>query len=369
MTSDEPTIGRPRPSVERLPAYRPGKGAAQAEAEHGITGAIKLASNENPLPPIAAVVDAVTAAARGANRYADHRATALRERLAVWLGVDVASVTVGAGSVGLLQQLFLTYVDPGDEVVYPWRSFEVYPVYTQLMAGRAITPPLTDSLAFDLQAVAAAIGDRTKLVLLATPNNPTGTALTTRAMARLLDGIPMSTIVVIDEAYHEFLDPAFGDPVTELVPRYPNVIVTRTFSKAQGMAGVRVGYAIGHPNVIAAIDKTLFPFAVNAMAQAAGLAAIEHEAEIAGRVADIVTERARVIGELTAAGWWLPDQQANFVYLPIGARTDEVYLELERRGVVTRPFANEGIRVTISTPEENDRFLTTLAEVASPPVG
>jgi histidinol-phosphate aminotransferase len=275
-------------------------------------------------------------------------------------------VTVGAGSVGLLQQVFLSYVDPGDEVVYPWRSFEVYPVYTQLMAGVAVTTPLTASHAFDLDAVAAAVTPRTKLVLLATPNNPTGTALTTDAMAALIAGISTDTLVVIDEAYREFLDPGLGDPVRELVPRFPNVVVTRTFSKAQGLAGIRVGYAIGHPDVITSIDKTLFPFAVNALAQAAAIAAIDAEDEIAERVATIKSERSRVVTALTEAGWSLPDAQANFVYLPIGARTDDVYLELERRGVVTRPFSNEGIRVTISTPEENDRFLQTLAAVVTP---
>jgi len=360
------SVGRPRPAVDLMPAYRPGKGAAQAEAEHGITNAIKLASNENPLPPIRSILEAVTAAAAGANRYADHRATAVRERLSTWLGVDVGSVTVGAGSVGLLQQLFLTYVDPGDEVVYPWRSFEVYPVYTQMMAGTAITTPLDAAHAFDLDAVAAAVTERTKLVLLATPNNPTGTALSTTDLAALLDGISSATVVVIDEAYREFLDPSLGDPVRDLVPRYPNVVVTRTFSKAQGLAGIRVGYAIGNPEVITAVDKTLFPFAVNALAQAAAIAAIDAADEIAVRVGDILSERARVIAELTAAGWQLPDAQANFVYLPIGERTDEIYLGLERRGVVTRPFSNEGIRVTISTPEENDRFLQTLAEVMAP---
>ena len=357
------TAGRTRPAVDGLPAYRPGKGAAQAEAEHGITNAIKLASNENPLPPVASILAAVAEAAAGANRYADHRATAVRERLATWLGVDVERVTVGAGSVGLLQQLFLTYVDPDDEVVYPWRSFEVYPVYTRLMNGKAVTVPLTAAHAFDLAAVTAAVTPATKLVLLATPNNPTGTALRTSEIAELLKSIEVGTIVVIDEAYREFLDPSFGDPVRDLVPDHPNVVVTRTFSKAQGLAGIRIGYAVGHPDVIAAVDKTLFPFAVNAIAQAAGIAAIDAEAEIGERVAAILAERSRVAAALTAAGWELPDTQANFVYLPIGARTDEVYVELERRGVVTRPFSDEGIRVTISTPEENDRFLDTLAVV------
>ncbi len=356
----------PRPAVERLPAYRPGKGAAQAEAEHGITDAIKLASNENPDPPIDPILAAVAAAAAGANRYADHRATALRTRIGEWIGVDPERVTVGAGSVGLLQQLFLTYVDPGDEVVYPWRSFEVYPVYTRLMGGRETTTPLTAGQSFDLDALADAISPTTRMVVLATPNNPTGTAVATSELRRLLAGVDPRTVVVIDEAYREFLDPSFGDPVGDLLDDHPNVVVTRTFSKAHGLAGIRVGYAIGDPAVITAIDKTLFPFAVNALAQAAAIAAIDHEPAIAERVAGLLAERARVVGSLIAEGWSIPDAQANFVYLPLGERTDRLYLELERRGVVTRPFAGEGIRVTIGSPAENDRFLDTFAEVASP---
>lgn len=360
------SLPRARPAVDHLPAYRPGKGAAQAEAEHGITNAIKLASNENPEPPLDEIVAAVSAAAAGANRYADHRATALRERIGSWLQVDPASVTIGAGSVGLLQQLFLTFVDAGDEVVYPWRSFEVYPVYTRLMGGIEVTTPLTADHAFDLDALAAAITPSTRMVLLATPNNPTGTALRTDDLRALLAGISPSTVVVIDEAYREFLDPSFGDPVQELVPEFPNVVVTRTFSKAHGLAGVRVGYAVGHPDVIASIDKTLFPFAVNGLAQAAAMAAIDSIDLIQARVERILGERARVIASLVSDGWSLPDAQANFVYLPLGERTDVIYLGLEKRGVVTRPFSNEGIRVTIGNVEQNTRFLATLADVAQP---
>ncbi len=360
MTTDMP-IGRTRPAVDSLPAYRPGKAAAQAEAEHGITNAIKLASNENPLPPIDSIVAAVTRAATGANRYADHRATAVRERLAASLGIAAAAVTVGCGSVGILQQIALAYIDPGDEVVFPWRSFEVYPVYTRLMGGVAVTTPLRADHSFDLDAVADAVTDRTKLVLLSTPNNPTGTALRTAELDTLLREIPDSVIVVIDEAYREFLDPSFGDPVRDLLPGHRNVIVTRTFSKAHGLAGIRVGYAVADPAVVATIDKTLFPFAVNALAQAAAIAALDAEGEIRARVEGILAERARVVAVLQADGWVLPDAQANFVYLPLGARTDDVYLGMERRGVVTRPFSGEGIRVTIGSPAENDRFLATLA--------
>jgi histidinol-phosphate aminotransferase len=365
-----PPTPHARPAVNRLPAYRPGKGAAQAEAEHGITNAIKLASNENPDAPLDAILQAVTAAAAGANRYADHRATALRERIGQWLSVDPTSVAIGAGSVGLLQQLFLTFIDAGDTVVYPWRSFEVYPVYTKLMGGVEITTPLTADHTFDIEALARATGASRgappRMVLLATPNNPTGTAVSVDVLRSLLIDIDPSTVVVIDEAYREFLDPRFGDPVRDLQPDFPNVVVTRTFSKAHGLAGMRVGYAIGHPDVIASIDKTLFPFAVNGLAQAAAIAAIDSMGLIQARVDRILGERGRIVAALTADGWRLPDAQANFVYLPLGARTDAVYLDLEKRGVVTRPFSNEGIRITIGSEEQNTRFLATLAEVARP---
>ncbi len=345
-----------------MPSYKPGKDASQAEAEHGITNAIKLASNETPWPPVDSVLAAVADAAAGCNRYADHRATALRAKIATWVGVDPSNVTVGCGSVGLLQQLALTYVDPGDQVVYPWRSFEVYPVYSQLVNAESVTPALRDHTA-DVEAIAAAVGPRTKLILLANPNNPTGTAVPVSDIGSLLDSVPTDVIVVVDEAYREFMDPALGDPVS-LLATHQNLVVLRTFSKAQGLAGFRVGYALGHPDVIASIDKTLFPFAVNAVAQAAAVAAIDAAGEIAGRVALIVAERVRVVAELRSLGFVVPDPQANFVYLPLAGRTEAVYVVLEKLGVVTRPFAGEGLRITIGTVEQNDRFLRAIAPLA-----
>jgi histidinol-phosphate aminotransferase len=361
----EETIGRPRPLIAALPAYRPGKGAKQAEQEHGITDAIKLASNENPDEPLDAIVAAVAAAAHGINRYPDHRATAVREAISAWLSVGVDHVSVGTGSSGLLQQFIWAYVDPDDEVLYPWRSFEAYPIFTNLAAGKSVTVPLGDDLSYDGDGLVDAVTPRTKLLFLATPNNPTGIATSTRDLAAIVERIPSDVIVVIDEAYREFVDPAYGDPVRELVPRFANVVVTRTFSKAHGLAGLRLGYAIGDPRVIATIDKTLLPFAVNSLAQVAAVAAIEHQSEIATRVRGILAERARVEDELSRAGWKLPDHQGNFVWLRTGDASDAVGLGLERRGVVVRPFSGDGVRVTIGTPAENDRFLAALAEVVA----
>ena len=233
----EQQIGRPREVIATLPSYRPGKGAAQAEVEHGITDAIKLASNENPAPTADPIAEAVRAAASGLNRYADHRATAVREVLAARLGVGADQVTVGSGSSGVLQQICFSYIDPGDEVVFPWRSFEVYPVFTTLMNGVAVRVPLAADLGLDIEGLAGAVTDRTKVVFLATPNNPIGSATTTTELRRLCEQVPGDVIVCIDEAYREFVDPGFGDPVAELLGDFPNVVVTRTFSKAHGLAG------------------------------------------------------------------------------------------------------------------------------------
>ena len=358
------SVGRVRPAVAAMASYRPGKSAAQAEDEHGITDAIKLASNENPYPPVPAVVEAIAAAAGDVNRYGDHRAADLRAAIAGWLDVDVDRVAAGCGSVGLLQQLLLAYVDPGDEVVYPWPSFEAYPIDVQLTGGVEVTVPLVDHT-FDLEAVAAAVTDRTKLVLLANPNNPTGTAVHVDQLRRLVEQVPDDVLVVVDEAYREFVTADLGDPIADLQPDHPNVVVLRTFSKAFGLAALRTGYAVADPEVVVELDKVLIAFAVNHLAQVASLAAIAARDEVQAVVDRITAERDRVVASLRADGWDLPDAHANFVYLPLGSRTDVVFPEMEKRGVVVRPFPGVGMRVTIGTPAQNDRFLATLAEVAA----
>ena len=315
-------------------------------------------------PPVPTVVAAIAEAATGVNRYCDHLAIDLRTAIGETVGKDLDSIAVGCGSVGLLQQLCLAYLDPGDAAVYPWRSFEAYPVNVQMMGAESIHVPLVDN-AFDLAATAAAVTDRTKLVMLATPNNPTGTAVSVDDLSTFMTQIPSNVVVLVDEAYREFLDPSFGDPV-DLLADHDNVVVSRTFSKAFGLAGVRVGYMVANPAIVDELNKVLAPFAVNGLAQAAALAALNARDEYEPLLQNLRDERARVVASLSEAGWQMPDTQANFVYLPLGDRTTEIYTEVEKRGVVTRPFAGEGMRVTISTPEENDRFLATLAEVASP---
>ena len=203
-------------------------------------------------------------------------------------------MTVGAGSVALLFQLATAYLDPGDEAVTPWISFEAYPISVQLMGATLVRVPLGAGCAFDLDAVAAAVTERTKLVLLATPNNPTGTAVSTAQLAGLLERVPGDVVVLVDEAYREFSDPALGDPVTELMGRFDNVAVARTFSKAYGLASLRVGYVMAHPDVVSAIDRCLIPFNVNGLAQAAALAALSDDAaaEAQANIDAILAERA-----------------------------------------------------------------------------
>ncbi|MGA1746313.1 MAG: histidinol-phosphate transaminase [Ilumatobacteraceae bacterium] len=363
MTSTPQSIGRPRPVVSSLPAYKPGKDAKQAEVDHGVTDAIKLASNENPEAPIDPVITAVQSAIVGVNRYADHRAVALRARIGEWLSIDPSMVTVGNGSVGILQQIFLTYVDPGDEVVFGWRSFEVYPIFTQLAGGTAVRVPLTADLDYDIDAIISSITERTKLVMLATPNNPTGTIIDIADLERIAEAAGSGAIVVVDEAYREFVGDDVADPVHALIERHPNVMVTRTLSKAHGLAGLRMGYAVAHPTVIADFDKCTLPFAVNGLAQVAAMAAIDNIEMINERARGIVAERGRVEAALRQHGWWLPAHRANFVYLDCGDRTGEITLSLERSGVVVRPFEGEGIRVTIGSAVENDRFMTAMAEI------
>jgi histidinol-phosphate aminotransferase len=352
--------GRPRPSIAALPAYRPGRSAAAAEADHGIVDAIKLASNEAPFGPLPAVAGALSSGIEHVNLYPDHGATQLRLDLASHLGVDVDQVTVGAGSAGLLQQILLAYVEPGDGVAMCWPSFEAYPLFAELVEAEQIRVPLRDET-FDLVALASAVDERTRIAFVTNPNNPTGTVVGTDDVVAFLSEVPLSCLVVLDEAYSEFVTDSRVTDSTRLLVDHPNLVITRTFSKAHGLAGLRVGYAIGHPDVIGMIDRTLVPFAVNDLAQRAARASLAAEDEMRDRVASVVSERTRVAGALRSAGWTVPDPHGNFVWLPVTDLAAELGVALERRGVVTRAFPGVGVRVTIGDAASNDRFVAALA--------
>ncbi len=294
----------PRPAVQALPAYKPGRNPADLAREIGVERAVKLASNEVAFPPLPAVVQALATAAGETNRYPDNGAVVLTSALAERYGVDPAQVAAGCGAVMLLQQLAQAYNDPGTAIAYAWRSFEMYPILAQVAGARSVQVPLVPGTpggpadTHDLDALAAAVDDTTRLVLVCNPNNPTGTAVRRDALERFLAAVPDTTLVVLDEAYREFVtDPDVPDGL-ELMRGRPNVAVLRTFSKAWGLAGLRVGYLVAEdPAVADAVRRTHVPFSVSMVAQAAAVAALASEDEVRRRVAAVVAERDR----LTAA--------------------------------------------------------------------
>lgn len=342
-----------------LPAYTPGRSAAAAAAEHGLADAIKLASNELPFGPLPSVAGVLSSGIEHVHLYPDAGATALREAIAEHHDVDIERVAVGAGSVGLLQQLVLAYCDPGDEVAMCWPSFEAYPILAQLVGAEQVRVPLVDER-FDLVALAEAITDRTKLAFVTNPNNPTGTTVPTTEIEAFVEAVPSGCLVVVDEAYAEFVDDRSVTDSLALVERFDHVVVTRTFSKAHGLASLRVGYGIARPEVARMLDRTLVPFALNDLAQRAAVASLGAIDEMRERVATVTAERARVVDALRRQGWAIPDAQANFVWLPVGVRAAELTSELERRGLVTRGFADVGVRITIGDRSANDRLIDAL---------
>ncbi|MFW5415176.1 histidinol-phosphate transaminase [Nocardiopsis sp. CNT-189] len=340
-----------RAVLGNIPAYRPGRRVVGPDGR-----SVKLSSNENPYDPLPSVTAAVAAAAAELNRYPDNGAEALTAEIADRFTVPAEQVAVGAGSVGILQQLLEAVAEPGAEVVYAWRSFEAYPLLAELSGAAPVTVPLADET-HDLDALAAAITERTRMVFVCNPNNPTGTVVREAELAAFLDRVPEHVLVVLDEAYREYVrDTAVPDGIRLRADR-PNVAVLRTFSKAYGLAGLRVGFLIGHPDVAQAVRKTMVPFAVNHLAQAAAVASLRAEDELLDRVERTVKERVRVREALLADGWTVPQTEANFVWLRLGADTAEFAEACAAAGVSVRPFAGEGARVSIGSPEENDAFL------------
>ncbi len=354
----ERAIPRLRPALDTIPAYQPGR----APAARGSSPAYKISSNENPYPPLPSVLELVRAEAERLNRYPDMFATQLVDAIATHFDVPAAHVATGTGSVGVLQQIVQATAGEGDEVVYAWRSFEAYPIVVQISGAAGVRVPLTADERHDLEAMADAITDRTRLILLCTPNNPTGTTIHRDELERFLERVPPDALVVIDEAYCEFVRDHNAPDALEVYRGRPNVAVLRTFSKAYGLAGLRVGYAVAHEPVAAALRKTAVPFGVNALAQAAAVASLAAEAELFDRVAALVAERDRVHEALRQQGWTnVPPSQANFVWLRLGDRTSEFAAACEEAGVVVRPFAGEGARVTIGETDANAIFLQVAA--------
>ncbi len=349
---------RLRPALDSIPAYKAGKPPAPGRAAF-----YKLSSNENPYAPLPGVLEKVADAARSMNRYPDMGVGALHEALAERLGVGVERLASGAGSVAVLYHLLQAACSTGDEVVYAWRSFEAYPIAVGLTGARDVQVPLAADARHDLAAMRRAVTDATKVVIVCTPNNPTGPAVHREELLELVDALPPTVIVAIDEAYGEFVtDPDTVDGL-EVAADRPNVVVLRTFSKAYGLAGLRVGYAVAPPRIAEAVRKCALPFGVSGVAQVAALASLDAEAELLERVDALVLERDRVVGELRAQGWSLPDAQGNFVWLPLEERSTGFAARCDERGVSVRPFEGDGVRVSIGEVEANDLLLAVAAEL------
>jgi histidinol-phosphate aminotransferase len=359
-----------RPAVAALPAYRPGRNPADLAREIGVDRAVKLASNEVAFPPLPAVLQAIAATAGETHRYPDNGAAVLTAALAERYGVEPGQVAVGCGAVTVCQQLVQAFNDPGSSMAFAWRSFEMYPLLAEVASARAVRVPLVPVTpggpadTHDLDGLLAAIDETTRLVFVCNPNNPTATAVRRAELERFLDAVPAGTLVVLDEAYREFVtDPDVPDGI-ELMRGRANVAVLRTFSKAWGLAGLRVGYLLAEdPAVAEAVRKTTVPFSVSSLAQAAAVAALASQDEVRERCAAVVAERARLTAALRERGLEVSDSQANFVWLPLGEATAATAAALEARAVITRPFAGEGLRVSVGTPEEDDVFLAALDDV------
>jgi histidinol-phosphate aminotransferase len=342
---------RLRPVLDGFASYRPGKAPTVVAGE-----AHKLSSNESPYGPLPSVLEVLAEAGSAMNRYPDNGAEGLIAAIAERFGVPAGHVAVGCGSVGVLKQLFEAVIDPGDEVLYAWRSFESYPLFAALASATPVTVPLQDET-HDLAAMAKAITPQTRLIFVCNPNNPTGTVVREQELIDFLDQVPGDCLVVLDEAYHEYIrDPRVPDGI-DLYRQRPNVAVLRTFSKAYGLAGLRVGFLIGHEAVASAARRTMLPFGVNSLAQAAAVASLKAEDELLERVETVVGERHRVTAALRADGWTVPDTEANFVWLRLGEHTMRFASECDMAGIAVRPFAGEGARISIGTRAANDAFL------------
>ncbi|MFD6860577.1 histidinol-phosphate transaminase [Rhodococcus sp. NPDC060090] len=343
---------RTRPDLASIPAYVPGR---------TVPNAVKLASNETTLGPLPSVRDAILEAAATVNRYPDNGSASLIAALAARLDVPADRIAAGCGSVSLCQELVQITCNAGDEVIYSWRSFEAYPVVCAVAGATAVPVPNTPDHGHDLKAVVAAITDRTRLIFVCNPNNPTGSCLSKDELEQFLDAVPENIVVALDEAYFEYMRNVPGEALPDgmaLAAGRSNVVVLRTFSKAYGLAGLRVGYAVADPDIIVAMSKVHTTFSVNALAQKAAIASLEAAGELLARTDGVVAERERVRGALMEAGYPVPQSEANFLWLPLGDTSADFTAAAAEAGVILRNFTGEGTRVSIGDPHENDLFLT-----------
>jgi histidinol-phosphate aminotransferase len=351
------------PGVQALQPYQPGKPIEELERELGITDIIKLASNENPLGASPRAVQALQGAMGELHRYPDGGAFELKRALAAKLGLGMDTITVGNGSNDVLELIARGFVRPGAEVVFSQHAFAVYPLVTQAVGGRAVVVPAA-AYGHDLDAMQAAITPRTRLVFIANPNNPTGTWSRRDEIHRFLRGVPPQVIVVLDEAYFEFVsEPDYPDG-SQWLREFPNLVVTRTFSKIYGLAALRIGYGLSHPQIADVLNRVRQPFNVNSLAMTAAIAALSDEEHVRASMELNRRGMRQLESAFRAAGLAYIPSAGNFISVEVGD-AGHVYEALLRQGVIVRPIANYGLprhlRVTVGLPAENDRFLAALS--------
>jgi histidinol-phosphate aminotransferase len=357
-----------RPVVDGLTPYQPGKPVEEVQRELGLARVVKLASNEGPFPPFPAALEAIERGASALNRYPDGGVYRLQEALAARHGVDLEQVCAGSGADGCLDILSQAVLDPGDEIVCGWPSFPSYPIYAAKQGARARRLPLREGR-YDLEALAAAVGPRTKLVYVCHPNNPTGTISTTAELDALIAGLPEGVLAVVDQAYFEYIDdPDYPDAVERYVKHGRRVLVLRTFSKIYGLAGLRVGYAVGPREVCAAMAKLRRPFDLTSSAQEAALASLGDGVELERRRA-LNSEGRLELERILRAHGLEPTRGAvaNFLYLETNAPAEELFNRLLAEAVIVRPLRGFGapnaIRISVGTREENALFAAALGRV------
>jgi histidinol-phosphate aminotransferase len=354
--------------LARIPGYQAGVPTGQAPEAIASGGIAQLASNESPFPPHPKVIEAIARASHAMNRYPDPDATLLRRRIAERYDEEPGRIAVGNGSCEILLAAAEALCEPGAEILYAWPSFSMYPYLAALTGAREIRVPLAEGDVHDLEAMAAEVTAATQLLVVCNPNNPTATHIPAAEIAAFCERIPTHVTIVLDEAYVEFQAHDDPDTTIDLVAEFPNLVVLRTFSKIYGLAGLRVGYAIGSAMFRGAIDAVRQPFSVNALAQAAGAEAILHSDDVARRVESTVIERVRVESALEEMAVPSSESQANFSWIDLGdADEAEIVAGLSERSIAVRPGTPLGdpghLRVTYGTGEENDRFLAALGEL------
>lgn len=352
----------PNDTAAGMRVYRAGRTARDVERELGVVDAVRLASNESPFGPLPAVAAAIDRATESVNRYPGVRASGLVDALAHANGVPRANVIVGPGSAGLLWQVGLAYLGPGRNLVAPAPSFEGYRLIAQLTGTRLTQVPLVD-YAVSVAGLLDAVADDTAVVVIAEPNNPTGTSVGADGVAQLVDGTRGRCLLVLDEAYLEFRGGSVH--AVDWATSEDHVVVLRTFSKAFGLASLRVGYAIGAADTLSYIDRVGPPFSVTAHGEAAAIASLQCTDELDARVRAVLSERGRVTAQLRRHGWRCVDSHTNFVFLPVGAEAGAIAAGLEGMGVIARPIRDVGLRVTIGSPADNDRLVQCLASIGS----